>query len=1003
MLRYVLLISVASLALAGGVAAQDAAPRQNSLPVTANAAAAPATECDRLSNVPPERVIATPDEPGLRFNQGGGATEIDPIIAACRAAMAEYPSESRFAFRLGLALKAGQDGEGAREALLMAVMLGSPGAFDETAGTLAAGGTPDEAKNGVSLFEEAIGLFSHPELKRGLALALQRAPEPLRDEARAIRLLEEAAGQGALPAIVDLGVAYQFGTGVETSLETALQLYETADIQGSAYGAYRAGELYRDGPAEIRSVPRAMLFYTRAADLGYAAAMNRLGQIAENGEAGIQDYDRAFRRYSEAAARGYTASMSNIGYMYQNGAGRPIDYAKAREWYLKAFERGDACSGNSIGMLHDHGRGVKLDMAEALRWFQKSAAVNCSSALSNLGYAYQYGRAVPADSKKALGFYERSASLGNGSALSNLGYAYKNGLMGLARDRAKARDYYERAVKAGNSTAMNNLGMMYLEGDGVAKDQAKALALLRRAADEFELNAMNNLGYFYERTDKALAMRYYEQAIERGSLPAKRNLARFLARSPSDSDDAARANKLYRELAATGEPKALYAYAHRLDDDGCHEADMRLSDDDDTVADECEEVVRAWLGKAVAAGDRQGIERLAEMTAEGEGGLPDPVEADRLYKLAMAADPDSEIALTYARRLRAGDGLKQNQAEARKLYLKRAEDDRDAGFAAVDMLLAGEGGPRDAPAAVALLKRLSDEGAKRANVMLAGILRKGDQGVSPDPAQARTLLTFAVFGSYEPARVPLAEMVLNGEGGERDPEMALTLLRSGEDNAEARLRAAAMLGKGEGVKPDPQAALGELRFVADKLADMRACLPLAEFYARDFADKAKAKVTDKIGPVETSSGEDPVRAAAESYLCALANGAPEAKALLLKPEPKLPRPILLAVKAQLAKLSDQPISSGPRFDKPVLDLLDKLQLAVGRPMRDGNRSYFQSMVSRWRDPVIGREAEAKGAERPENIGWKMGYRLRDAWHERIRAANPEELNKPEPPWRRPRP
>lgn len=976
MLRQIFLASVASLPLTVAVLAQDGAPAARHPPMLTGTPPAPATECDRLSTMPPERLVTSPDEPGIRFSKGGGDEELDPIVAACRAAMEQYPSESRFTYRLGIALRAKLDGDGAREALLMGTLLGSPGAFDEMASILLASGSVEEQRNGIALLEEAVARFDHPELKRGLAAALARDIGGRSDKARAFSLLEEASGQNHLPAIVDLGMSYEFGAGVEKNPETAAQLYETAEIQGSAYGAYRLGELYRDGPAEFRDMARAVQFYTRAGERGFAAAFNRLGQIASAGQAGPRDYDLALRHYSEAATRGYVPAMANIANLYANGAGRPIDYGLAREWYQKAFARGNACAGSSVGMLYDHGRGVKQDMAEAFRWYEKSAARNCSTAVSNLGYAYQNGRGVPVDQKRALGYFERAASLGDAAALTNLAYAYKHGLMGLAKDLAKARDYYERAVAAGNATAMNNLGMMYIEGDGVARDREKGMALVRRAADLFDLSALNNLGYFSERTDKALSRQYYEKAIALGSVPAKRNLARVLARSPDDSEDAIRANKLYRELASEGDAKALYDYANRLDDAGCHDGDLRLSDDDDKVAEDCEAAVRSWLGKAVVAGDRQGLERLAEMVAEGEGGPADPQEAERLYKQAEAKG-DAEIAMIYARRLRAGEGLVRNQAEARRLYLKYAGTEESAGYLAVDMMLAGEGGPRDARTAAALLKRLSDGGQKRAGLRLAQLLRQGDRDLSADPAQARNLLVFAVFKGFEPARLPLADMLLKGEGGDRDPEMALTVLRSGERNAEARLRAASLLEKGEGVKRDPDAALAELRFVADRLADARACLPLAQSYA--------GSATGKAG------GEEAAKAAAENYLCALANGSPEARALLLKSDPKLPRPVLLAIKAQLAQFSDRQLSAGPRFDAPVRDLLGRLQAAVGKPMRDDGTSYFQSMLSGWRRPIVGREAEARGAEKPENIGWKIAYRMRDAWHARLRELNADEL------------
>lgn len=52
------------------------------------------------------------------------------------------------------------------------------------------------------------------------------------------------------------------------------------------------------------------------------------------------------------------------------------------------------------------------------------------------------------------------------------------------------------------------------------------------------------------------------------------------------------------------------------------------------------------------------------------------------------------------------------------------------------------------------------------------------------------------------------------------------------------------------------------------------------------------------------------------------------------------------------------------------------------------------MIGNWRQPIIGAEAEARGAAQPENVGWKIAYGLRDARYVRIRAANAGESINP---------
>lgn len=125
------------------------------------------------------------------------------------------------------------------------------------------------------------------------------------------------------------------------------------------------------------------------------------------------------------------------------------------------------------------------------------------------------------------------------------------------------------------------------------------------------------------------------------------------------------------------------------------------------------------------------------------------------------------------------------------------------------MLNGGAGEPADARAAAVHLRTAADRHVPAAAYHLGLLFRRGAAGVPVDLVAARRWLGEAAAAELPQAQFMLGQMLVAGEGGPADPEMARHWFeRAAEnDNAEANLELAMAYRRGDlGVRADANAA-----------------------------------------------------------------------------------------------------------------------------------------------------------------------------------------------------
>jgi uncharacterized protein len=326
------------------------------------------------------------------------------------------------------------------------------------------------------------------------------------------------------------------------------------------------------------------------------------------------------------------------------------------------------------------GFGVQQDFERARVAFEAATERGSAAAWMNLGLMYLLGRGVHRDYARARQCFERAANHDVGTALNNLGYLYDNGL-GVTRDYVKARAFYERAAALGEAEGLSNLGVLYGAGRGVKQDWSEARRFFERAAQLGDPNALDNLGTIY---------------------------AKGLGVAPNMEF----ARQCYESAAGKGQTSALYnlGVMHLEGAGGARNLDA----------------ARACFEHAASLNHAAAIVNLATMYANGVGVLPNADRAKRLLERAVELGSTRALVnLGIVLSDRTMDFF--DPVRARACQQQACDRGNELGCVRLaEMMVAGEGGPRDVNTARATLERCArqsddPEAAAAAQAVLANL------------------------------------------------------------------------------------------------------------------------------------------------------------------------------------------------------------------------------------------------------------------------------------------
>ncbi len=356
----------------------------------------------------------------------------------------------------------------------------------------------------------------------GLRYAKYATADGMKNHAeKAAQCFLKAAICKNVDSVINLGLCYAEGFGVERNLEKAVKCYRIAAKESTiaeialaicyAEGVWvekdmvKSEDLLKDvwlmserwcevywNPAEVRT------WIHKAAELGSAEQQYRLGFDYEHC---VEDEAEAVKWYRKAAERGYLDAQLSLGRIYDDGEGVAKDEAEAIKWYRKAAEQGNAMAQVEIGNHYLDGTGVEEDEVEAAKWYRKAAEQGNANGQVSLGGCYLCGTGVEKDEAEAVKWFRKAAEQGDASAQTFLADCYLFG-RGVAKDETEALTWFRRAAKQddvyGAETAKNylkavedddpeaqcHLATAYLYGWSCAKNEVEAVKWFRKAAEQ---------------------------------------------------------------------------------------------------------------------------------------------------------------------------------------------------------------------------------------------------------------------------------------------------------------------------------------------------------------------------------------------------------------------------------------------------------------------------------------------------------------------------------------
>lgn len=108
-----------------------------------------------------------------------------------------------------------------------------------------------------------------------------------------------------LDEVVEVGVRYLKGDGLEQSYQNAFEILAVAAIEGHPEAQYIIGVVYDEGRGVRQSYKKAFKWYKLAAEQGNGRAQYRLAQMYKRGEGVKVSRFRAMRWFRKAALNKY--------------------------------------------------------------------------------------------------------------------------------------------------------------------------------------------------------------------------------------------------------------------------------------------------------------------------------------------------------------------------------------------------------------------------------------------------------------------------------------------------------------------------------------------------------------------------------------------------------------------------------------------------------------------------------------------------------------------------
>jgi len=211
--------------------------------------------------------------------------------------------------------------------------------------------------------------------------------EKLRSKGRskdAFDWYRQAATRGYPPAMIQVGLMYSNGDGVDRNMEKASSWLRPANVKGSAVGKYLLAECFLYGKGVEANQALAVTLLMEAVELDRPErALDLLATCYHKGWGVEQDSKQAAFLYEQACDGAFHNACGNLAVLYMTGDGVELNPNRAVSLLKHGISHENPmCMFFYAATLLDGLGGLKRDSGAACDWFRRAAEGGNKAAIS---------------------------------------------------------------------------------------------------------------------------------------------------------------------------------------------------------------------------------------------------------------------------------------------------------------------------------------------------------------------------------------------------------------------------------------------------------------------------------------------------------------------------------------------------------------------------------------------------------------------------------------------
>ncbi len=443
---------------------------------------------------------------------------------------------------------------------------------------------------------------------------------------------------------------------------------------------------------------------------GYASASKKGGEAEEH-------KDWSTRPIKNPCQEGYVLDKSNVCARPEKATAYLCDVAKIDECKAQC-DKGEAKScfnaaANQLDSKLNPNAKYEDRKTAAFGYLEKSCNAGYAPGCGQLAYAYDWGYGVKSDDAKAESLFHKACNMGDALSCKLLANNFRYGSNGFKKDEAQGFELFSRACQLGNNDSCTEAAKQLEEGVGTAKDLDAAGAMLQKSCDAGnDWNCSRAAELKRKRTALAKAgeqvkLKDLHTRWRGGPIDAlcEQGL-RLDAKNTCAKPDAS--STYLCEVSAFDECKAQ---CEKGDGRSCYQAAANRLGKWNAASKSGNEDALAFLEKGCSANFAMSCGELGYAQLWGYGAVKNADKADASFKKACGAGDwlsCKELGRLYQY---GNDGFKKSAATAVEFHKKACDlGNGDSCTNAADMLLKGDGLPKDEKSALKILDKSCSDG-----------------------------------------------------------------------------------------------------------------------------------------------------------------------------------------------------------------------------------------------------------------------------------------------------